>query len=164
MADGVNADFSELMDLSRDLGDVATNAGRYINSAVQVSSRKIKDDAQKSVRSGDKRWHRAAAAIDYEVKTVFGQLIQSEIGYDKEKALSQKPRKNPGPGTAGNIGNIREFGSVNSTPHNDLRNALEKNQKDFEAGLDKALQDAERVLTGGGSVSSAASAVIRGRY
>jgi len=145
MADGVEFDLSELTKLSADLGDVPKNAGPLINSAIQGTSVNIKKAAQKTV--GQRRhFKKAAAAIDYEVKVVFGQLIQSEIGYDKEKVVGTS--KKGGPATPGNLGNLIEFGAPGSknalAPTSDLANALHANEADFQRGLNNALSDAER--------------------
>jgi hypothetical protein len=120
--------------LAADLGQVPKNIGPFINSAVQFTSVKVKKAAAKSV--GRKRWSAAAAAIDYELKVhagLGGSSITSEIGYNKGKA-------------GGPLGNLREFGAPgqNTPPSNDLLNALEANQADFEKGLSKAAADAER--------------------
>lgn len=146
-------DFSELDSLARDLGEVAGNAGGFINSAVQVTSVRIKKDAAKSV-SSSKYWIRAAGAIGYEITVeagVGGSSIKSEIGYDKDKVLGHKApkpnsRRRVGPGTAGDLGSLREFGAPGRSlaPHNDLANALHANEADFEHGLSVALRDAER--------------------
>ncbi len=137
MADG-SVDFSDIDRLAADLEQVADNAGPLINSAIQVTSLKVKRSAAKKVGRST-TWKAAAGAIDYEIKTFqgFGQsLIQSEIGYDK-----QRP--------AGALGNLREFGAPDSdggplAPHNDLASALKENQQDFVLGLVKATEDAER--------------------
>jgi hypothetical protein len=131
-------DFSEVDRLAADLGEVSDNIGPLLNSAVQVTSVKVKKAAAKRVGASSS-WGAAAQAIDYEIKTLhgFGQSqIQSEIGYEKEK-------------TAGALGNLREFGAPDSptgplAPHNDLAAALHENEKDFGYGLAKAAQDAER--------------------
>lgn len=137
MADG-SVDFSDIDRLAADLEQVSDNAGPPINSAIQVTSLKVKRAAAKRV-GRSKTWSPAAGAIDYEIKTFqgFGQsLIQSEIGYDKEKR-------------AGGLGNLREYGAPDSdggplAPHNDLAASLKENQQDFVLGLVKATEDAER--------------------
>ena len=152
MPDSISFDFSELTKLAADLGEVPKTAGPFINSAIQKTSGFVKEAAQKSVSKGGKRWSRAVGAIDYELKVeagLGGSSITSEIGYDKDKVLPQKPipagsKRKPGPGTAGNIGSLREFGKPGLTPHNDLLNALHENEKDFEFGLSEALKDAEK--------------------
>lgn len=130
MADGASFDFSELNRLAADLGDVADNAGPLINSAVQFTSNRVKKQARKSVGGG--QWSAAGAAINYDI-TATGTSIESEIGYDE-------------PGGGGELGNLREFGAPgrNLAPSSDLVNALHANEADFEKGLSKALEDAER--------------------
>lgn len=134
MADSMSFDFSELDKLAADLGEVAPTAGPLINSAVQYTSKETVKSAQKKV-GRRKHFKQAAQAIDYEVKVVFGQLIQSEIGYDKDK-------------TAGPLGNLIEFGAEDSTnslaPGNELQRALHENEEDFVKGLEKAIEDAEK--------------------
>ena len=134
MADGVEFDLSELTKLSADLGDVPDNVGPLINSAIQGTSVNIKKAAQKTV-GRRKHFKGGAAGIDYEVKVVFGQLIQSEIGYNKDT-------------DAGKLGNLIEFGAPGSknalAPTSDLANALHANEADFQRGLNKALANAEK--------------------
>jgi hypothetical protein len=135
MADEMSFDFSELDQLAADLGQVADNAGPLINSAVQVTSVKVKKAAAKTVRGGSKRWKALPSTIDYDVTVFQGfgvSVIKSEIGYNK--------------GKGGSLGNVREFGAPQQStpPSNDLLNALEANQGDFQKGLEIALRDAER--------------------
>lgn len=135
MSDDFKVDSSELDQLAADLGQVPENIGPFINSAVQFTSVRVKKAAAKSV-SHSPRWKSIAASIDYEVSTFQGfgaSVIKSEIGYNKGKG-------------SGARGNIREFGAPgqNTPPSNDLLNALEANQADFEKGLNKAAADAER--------------------
>jgi len=143
-------DFSELNALSANLGEVADNTGPYINSAVQFTSKLIKESTQKSLKGASPRWRRLAGAVDYEVTTFQGfgaSVIKSEIGYNKDKVLPHKaPRpgskRKVGPGTAGNLGSLREFGKPNLAPHNDLQKALKENEADLEKGIQKAIDDA----------------------
>jgi len=148
VSDGIGFDFSEVDRLAADLGEVPKNAGPLLNSAVQFTSVRIKDEARKSV--GRKRWKAAAAAIDYELKTgaagglgavvagvagggTLAGSITSEIGYNKGKA-------------GGPLGNLREFGAPGQDlpPSNDLLNAKDHNEADFQRGIEKAIADAER--------------------
>lgn len=152
MADGIDFDFSEVLKLSEDLGKVPRNAGPLINSAVQVTAVKVKKSAQSKVAGGSKTWSGLPNTIDYEIKTATGgganlfeiadatlassspaNSITAEIGYNKARG-------------GGKLGNIREFGAPGKdrAPHNDLANALEENQADFQHGLEIALADAER--------------------
>lgn len=137
MTDGLKLDFSELAQLGADLGKVPETAGPFLNSALQFTSKEVARAAQRKV---GKRRHfkQAAAAIDYEVTTFQGfgvSVIQSEIGYDKEKS-------------AGSLGNLIEFGAPGSlnalTPGNELVTSLHEQEDDFEKGLLRATEDAER--------------------
>lgn len=138
MVDGATFDFHELNVLSADLGEVAATAGPFINSAVQFTSTRVKEAAQKKV-SKRKHFKQAAHTIDYEVKTLqaFGvSVIQSEIGYSEDR------------GSSAELGNLVEFGAPGSpnalTPGNELQTSLKENQEDFVKGLARATADAER--------------------
>jgi hypothetical protein len=137
MADGAIIDFSEVDALAAELGRVPETAGPFINSAVQFTARNVKQQAAQSV-GGSASWGAAAQAIDYDQDVFVGitkTVLSVDIGYNKAK-------------TAGPLGNLREFGAPGSDndigPHNDLLNALEANQDDFENGLAKATADAEK--------------------
>ena len=140
MADSFSFDFSEVTKLAADLGEAPKNIGPMLTGALRKSAGFVKRDARESV--GDSEfWKGAASAIDYEVTASPGQVfsaLEVEIGYDKDR---------PG----GALGNLREFGaplakyggkSVPLPPSNDLLNALEKNQEDFERGIRQAGVDA----------------------
>lgn len=145
MADGFDFDFSEVVKLAADLGEVPKNAGPLLNSAIQFTSRLIKDEAASSVGGSSRRWKALPRTIDYDISTgtgaslggaVAGVLgladsISSEIGYNKGKG-------------AGPLGTVREFGANGSAPGNDLVNALHNNEGDFQKGIEKAAADAER--------------------
>lgn len=145
MADSMEFDFSQLNKLAADLGTVPAKSGPFINSAVQVTATKVKKAAQASVKGGSKAWSGLPNTIDYEVKTggrgaILSALtgagsnsITAEVGYNKARG-------------GGKLGNIREFGAPGKglAPHNDLANALEANQADFQAGLEKAVADGEK--------------------
>lgn len=132
MSDGI-FDFSELNKLAADLGHVSGLAGPLINSAVQVTSIRVKKAAAKSVQSSSKRWSALPHTIDYDIKvdaSIGGSSIESEIGYNK--------------GKKGALGTVREFGAHGSAPGNDLVNALHENEADFVKGLGIALAQAEK--------------------
>lgn len=138
MADKFDFDFSELTSLAADLGQVPATAGRFINSAVQVTSGKIAKAARSKV--GRRRhFKQAAAGIDYEIKveaSAAGSSITSEIGYDKAKTDAAK------------LGNLVEFGAPGAAnalaPGNELVTSLQEQEGDFVRGLLKATEDAER--------------------
>jgi len=135
VADGIEVDFSDVLKLAADLGEVPKNAGPRIRSAVEKTSVDVKNDSRESVSSGSASWKALPRAIDYTIKAEAGSTstITSEIGYSKGRG-------------SGKLGNLREFGAPgkNLAPHNDLANALSKNQNDFQHGLEQALSDAER--------------------
>lgn len=136
MSDSINFDFSELTKLAADLGEVPRNAGPFIRSAVQFTATNVKKDARASVQGGSSRWKAAPGAIDYDIHGTTGARlggISVEVGYNKDHG-------------GGALGNLREFGAPGKqlAPHNDLANALHKNEGDFQKGLEIALSDAEK--------------------
>jgi hypothetical protein len=138
MSDAFSIDSSEIDQLAADLGAVPATAGRFLRSAVEVSSRRVKDDW----RDESKGLEHAPAfpySVGYDVTTAhaFGQtVLKSEIGPDKERAQ-------------GALGNLIEFGSINNPPQGLGHGALQRNEDDFERGLSKALVDAERAAANG---------------
>jgi hypothetical protein len=137
MADGVSFDFDELNRLAADLGTVPKTIGPFLESAIKFTSVNVKRAASRKV--GRRRHFRQAAqAIDFEVKHFSGfgvNIIQSEVGYDKEKR-------------AGELGNLVEFGAPGSpnalTPGNELVLSLRENEADFIRGVERAEEDARR--------------------
>lgn len=130
----MNAEFSELMQLSEDLESAPKTLPKYLRKALDVTSIKVKKDAQATVK-GRKGLGHAAGAIDYELKGSSGSVseMSSEVGYNKGKP-------------AGALGNLIEFGAPNSgnhlAPSHDLGNALLNNEDDFVHGLERAVDDA----------------------
>ncbi len=127
----MDAEFSELMTLSRDLEQGGEAISGNVRKAIQVTSQKVKEDARASVR-GRKGLGHAANAITYDT-TESLDGVEAEIGYDKGRG-------------AGKLGNLIEFGAPNSgnqlAPSHDLGNALLNNEGDFVHGLEKAVDDA----------------------
>lgn len=127
-------EFDELMQLAADLESAPASLPKYLRKALNVTSIKIKKDAQASVR-GRKGLGHAAGAIDYELSGSSGAVseMSSEIGYSKDKG-------------AGKLGNLIEYGAPNSgnqlAPSHDLGNALLANEGDFVDGIEKAAADA----------------------
>lgn len=152
----VDADFSEVIALAMDLGEVADNAGSHIRKAVEATAFDVKKDAVKKV-GRRKLLGQAAAAIDYELKHSQGfgaTVLDAEIGYDKDK---------PG----GPLGNLVEFGAPRAKKHvlvkrggrtvavkvpgdipkplppgSELQGALQENEDNFVDRLDAAVDDA----------------------
>lgn len=141
MADGVIIDNSELNKLAADLGDVSDIAGPLIVKAVEVTSLKIKKDWQEPLK-GSEYLPGLPYAVTYDiggnvslVRNALGgggtDVVVSEIGFDKGR--------NQGP-----LGNVSEYGTPTVTGRGYGIRALEKNEGDFQNGLDIALEQAER--------------------
>lgn len=130
----MSMDFSELDKLAADLGEVKGKAGPLLRKAVEVTARNVKDAAKASVKGGSSKWRALPSAIDYSLSgsgsNQFGSQLEAEVGYRL--------------GGGGSLGGIRELGSPSAVPHNDLANALHANEGDFETGLQKATEQAER--------------------
>lgn len=132
---GFDFNFEELDHLQADIESAAEQVEPLLHKALGVTSGKIKRRAARAV--GKRRHFRAAAqAIDYDITTFSGfgaNVIQSEIGYDKEK-------------TAGALGNLIEFGAPGSpntlSPGNELATALHAEEADFVKGVETALDQA----------------------
>ena len=130
----MDAEFSELMTLSADIEAAPKALPKYLRKALDVTSIKVKKDAQATVK-GRKGLGHAAGAIDYELKGSSGSVseMSSEVGYNKGKP-------------AGALGNLIEYGAPNSgnqlAPSHDLGNALLANEGDFVDGIEKAAADA----------------------
>lgn len=126
-------DFSELDQLAADLGQVADKAGPKINSAINVTSLKVKRAWQEPLK-GSRSLPALPYAITYDITTFQGfgsSVIKSEIGFDKSR-------------NQGALGNVSEFGTPNTTGRGFGLKALESNQGDFLRGLDIALEQAEK--------------------
>lgn len=156
MTDSFSMDFSEVDKLVADLGTVAATAGQYVRKAVEVGARNVKDDwrdfSKAQLTPGSARLF--PFSISYDITSEAGPLsstVQAEIGPDKDKPQ-------------GALGNLLEYGSVNNAPKSYGANALKANESDFQRGLVAALDDAERVLKGSGSIRGSAAGVIRGRF
>ena len=120
-------DFSEILRLSRDLGDVPAKVAPKVTQALERTSFDIKQDwAQGADRSG---LHAYSKSIDYEIKPRDG-AITAEIG--------------PNPGKRqGRFGLVEDAnGDVRSAPQHAGRDALEVNEDDFYRGLDIAAFEA----------------------
>lgn len=145
-------DFSELMNLATDLEAAPAALPKHLRKALEVTSVKVKKDAQETVRQRKGLGH-AANAIDYDLKGASGDAssMSSEVGYTKGK-------------NAGKLGNLVEFGAPNAkahmlrrgrnvpvpggprrplSPSHDLGNALLNNEGDFVAGVAQAVDDAQ---------------------
>jgi hypothetical protein len=145
MADSASFDFSELSKLAADLGHVSSNAGPFLRSALERTSRSTKQTAQESVKNDNKsrRWKALPGAIGYDITAkagAGGSSLEAEIGYNKSRY-----------GDRAKLGNLREYGApgadgVPLAPHNDLVNALHANEADFVKGIAEALNDAQKAV------------------
>jgi hypothetical protein len=142
MADGLTFNFDDLDRLAADLESVPKNIGPFLESAVKFTSVRIKRGAARKV--GRRRhFKQAAAAIDFDVKHFKGfgaEVIQSEIGYNKDKPVGDK--------FPGALGNLLEFGAPGSpnalTPGNELATTLHEEEADFIRGIERAVDDAHK--------------------
>jgi hypothetical protein len=137
MADGITFNFDDLDRLAADLESVPKNIGPFLESAIKFTSVRIKRGAARKV--GRRRhFKQAAAAIDFDVKHFKGfgvEIVQSEIGYNKDKDVGQ-------------LGNLVEFGAPGSpnalTPGNELVTTLHEEEADFIRGIERAVDDAHK--------------------
>ena len=146
MVDGISFDFSELDRLAGDLESVPKNIGPFLMSAIKFTSVNIKRASRRKVQARHKRFRAAVLAIDFEVKKFSGfgvDIIQSEIGYDKDLVIGGGEWKTPG-----DLGNLLEFGAPGApnamTPGNELSRSLHENEADFIKGVERAEEDARK--------------------
>jgi hypothetical protein len=130
MADG--DDFSDMFDLAADLTAAAETALPFIEKALEVTARSIKDDWKQGAEVSREDWNFAddySASITYEKKHSPGE-IGIEIG--------------PELGRPGGSGGFLEeaSGDVRSAPQHAGRDAVRANEDDFVEGLEIALFDA----------------------
>ena len=102
---------------------VAVNARR----AVQVTSRKVRDDARNRIK-GHKYLPAYPYSITYDTK-VTAEGVEGEIGPDKGRAQ-------------GPLGNIVEYGTSKNAPIPHLGPALDANAEDLVAGIEIAIRQA----------------------
>ena len=152
MADGFVVDTSELDKLAADLGRAPAVAGRFIRQAVEVTARHVKDDWRDAAQglahapafpysvgydigagNGLSVGQSASAVIAGGVTSAGSSTVTAELGPDKDRRQ-------------GALGNLIEYGSMNNPPQGLGHGALERNQADFERGLERALSDAERAV------------------
>lgn len=131
---GLSFDFSALGALAADLESAPDALPKHLGKALGVTSRRVKESAQKRVR-GRKHFRQAASAIDYELSWYSGSVsgMSSEIGYNKDRP-------------AGRLGNLVEYGAPRSgnrlSPGGELQDALHENEDDFQRGVEAAVSDA----------------------
>jgi hypothetical protein len=122
----------DLRSLAHDLSEAPRRAQRDAVAVVEHAALNVKngwrDNAKKSAGHHARAY---PATVSYEMgalSALAGQ-VEAEIGPDKNKPQ-------------GALGNLLEFGSVNSPPHNDGGRALRDEAPKFEAELAKVTLDA----------------------
>jgi hypothetical protein len=124
-------DLSGLDKLTADLLMAGVTVVPFVNKAIQVTSRNVKDDWNKNLyRAGHAK--RTGYSITYDVTLRAGE-VSSEIGAVR------------GSGRQAYITRLLEFGSAHNAPHGAGAGALQKNQDDFVKGIDIAVSDALKV-------------------
>ena len=133
MSDSMSFDFTELDRLAADLAEVPKNAGPFIQKAVEIGARNVRDTWRSSAR-GLRHAPSYPGSITYDMVGYRGfgvSIIQADIGPDKERPQ-------------GALGNLIEGGSPTSAPHNFGTSALQAEQEDFITGIVTAEADARK--------------------
>lgn len=120
-------DATEFHRLAADLGKVPSGSGPNLRKAIEVTARHVRDDWR---RNGTGMAHAPAFpfSVTYDIEGDRDR-IEAEIGPDKDRAQ-------------GALGNLIEFGSINNGPQGLGHGALQANERDFEVGIDRAIDDA----------------------
>lgn len=126
MADGINADFSEITKLAADLSAAPAKATPFIRKAIEVTARHVKDDWREPLKGSDWLPH-GPFSISYDI-TVSKDEVEAEIG---PELTGQGP-----------LVGMLEYGTPSTGPTGFGHAALQKNEADFADGLGKALGDA----------------------
>lgn len=120
----MSSDFTEVINLGRDLGNIAPYLKRESRGALHRTSMKVKAGAIKSARAAfDSHAQYAAKSIDYDLFDE-GTSIVSEVGY----------RNEGGRQVQGFLGAVLEYGGTRSAPYPVLGDALEANLDDLVTG------------------------------
>jgi len=98
-----------------------------VRKAVEVTSRKVRDDARSRI-GGHKYLPAYPYSITYDVKAT-AEGVEGEIGPDK--GLAQGP-----------LGNIVEYGTSKNAPIPHLGPALDANAEDLVTGVEIAIRQA----------------------
>lgn len=126
-------DFSELDALVADLTAAPAEVRPFVEKAVEVTARYVRDDARKNADRTGLRGY--AYDITYEVDKS-SSSIGAEIG--------------PTVGDSGSFGFVEDGGGgVRSAPQHALRDALKNNEADFVRGIEIALADGLNRAVGG---------------
>lgn len=127
----IDFDFSELNELSADLGQVPLRVIPNIRKAVEITARNVKDDWKAGVPSIQSRGSRLfESSIDYDLQLNSDGAISAEIGPNLDRV-------------GGSFGLLEDApGGVRSAPQHAGRKAAKKNEQDFMDGLAKAIEEA----------------------
>lgn len=144
MADGISLDFSDVVKLAASLGKVADNAGEEIRKAVEVTARRVKDDWRDPLK-GSQHLPGGAASVTYSLGSS-GESFLRDVFNSGSGELANAVTAEIGPELKGQgpLVGMLEYGTPTTGARGFGAAALEKNQGDFEKGLTKALEDAEK--------------------
>lgn len=126
----IEFDFSEMDLLIADLSDAPTAVIPNIRKAVEVTARGMKESWREAARSVNGKGHarRYPASIDYDMQLDTDGVIGAEIGPNLAKSQ-------------GTLGFLDEApGGVRSAPQRSREKSIAENVKDFERGIEKALE------------------------
>ena len=133
MPDGFELDFSDITKLVASL-DAEADVGENVRKAVTVSARHVKDDWQEPLK-GSPTIPRGPYAISYDIaggNAIRGSEITAEVG------------PVVGVGGVGGLIGMLEYGTPSAGPRGFGAAALEKNQADFQKGIELAVDQALR--------------------
>jgi hypothetical protein len=122
-------DFSEISQLAADLGDAPKTIGKNLRSAVGRTAHRVRDDWRENV-SDLSHLPQLPSKISYDLIATPGP-VQSEI-------TAEIGPVNEGQGS---LGGKLEYGSVNNPPRGDGHAALQRNEEDFQRGIEAAIED-----------------------
>lgn len=127
----IDFDFSELNQLSADLGEAPVKMIPLVRKAVEITARNIKDD-----------WQEGAAKSSGQHARLFPKSIDYDMGLEVDGAITAEIGPNRGR-VQGSLGILEDApGGVMSRPQNAGRKAAKKNEQDFMDGLAKAAEEA----------------------
>lgn len=122
----IEFDFSDLRALQADLGRAGSQAAQNVRQAVEITARRVKDEAR-TLAGGLAHAPHYPRSISYDIHIGL-QQTSAEIGPDKG-------------GPQGALGNILEYGTSKNAPIPHLGPALKANEADFMEGLSRAVGD-----------------------
>lgn len=130
----IDFDFSELNQLSADLGEAPVKMIPLVRKAVEITARNIKDDwRDEAVKLSGAHAKRYPYSISYDMGLDVDGSISADVGPEHKKN-----------GKQGMLALALEDarGGVMSRPQNAGRKAAKKNEQDFMNGLAKAAEEA----------------------